>query len=67
MNQSIQITKYKNRHQSKIEKLINNLKLKNYDFNDANGILKIPIPKTETDYEKLSQFVYGISSKNCRH
>ena len=63
MNQSIKITRYKNKYKSKIEELINNLKLKNYDFNDANDILKIPIPKTETDYKKLSQFVIEFPQK----
>ena len=63
MNQSIKITRYKNKYKSKIEELINNLKLKNYDFNDANDILKIPIPKTETYYKKLSQFVIEFPQK----
>ena len=33
------------------------LKLKNYDFKDAATILDIPIPNTETNYNKLSKFV----------
>lgn len=46
-----------------IELLINNLKLKNYDFKDAATILDIPIPNTETNYNKLSKFVMEFPQK----
>ena len=63
MNQSIQLNQYKNKYKAKIIELIDNLKLKKYDFQDIAEILKIPIPKAETDYRKLSQ-CDGISTKN---
>ncbi|WP_407374382.1 AAA family ATPase, partial [Methanobrevibacter sp.] len=40
-----------------------NLKLKKYDFHDITEILNIPIPKTETNYRKLSQFVMEFPQK----
>lgn len=46
-----------------IELLINDLKLKNYDFKDAATILDIPIPNTETNYNKLSKFVMEFPQK----
>lgn len=46
-----------------IELLINDLKLKNYDFKDAATILDIPIPNTETNYNKLSKFVIEFPQK----
>ena len=57
MNKTIEDSGYKNNFKSKIDQLINNLKLKNYDFSDVGEIFNIPIPKTETDYGKLSRFV----------
>ena len=63
MNQSIQDKNYKNKYKAKITELINNLKLKKYDFHNITTILDIPIPKTETDYEKLSQFVMEFPQK----
>lgn len=63
MNQSIQSSNYKNKYKSKITELIDNLKLKRYDFHDITEILNIPIPKTETDYRKLSQFVMEFPQK----
>ena len=49
MNQNIQANNY--------------LKLKKYDFHDITTILDIPIPKTETNYGKLSQFVMEFPQK----
>ena len=63
MNQTIQINQYKNRYKAKISELVDNLKLKKYDFHDITEILKIPIPKTETNYRKLSQFVMEFPQK----
>ena len=63
MNHSIQINQYNNKYKSKISELINNLKLKKYDFHDTSEILKISIPKTETNYRKLSQFVMEFPQK----
>jgi chromosomal replication initiation ATPase DnaA len=63
MNQSIQLNQYKNKYKAKIIELIDNLKLKKYDFQDIAEILKIPIPKAETDYRKLSQFVMEFPQK----
>ena len=63
MNQSIQLNQYNNKYKAKILELIDNLKLKKYDFHDIAEILKIPIPKTETDYRKLSQFVMEFPQK----
>ena len=63
MNQSIQDKNYKNKYKAKITELINNLKLKKYDFHNITTILDIPIPKAETDYEKLSQFVMEFPQK----
>lgn len=63
MNQNIQANNYKNKYKAKITELINNLKLKKYDFHDITTILDIPIPKTETNYGKLSQFVMEFPQK----
>lgn len=63
MNQSIQANNYKNKYKAKITELINNLKLKKYDFHDITTILDIPVPKTETNYGKLSQFVMEFPQK----
>ena len=63
MNQSIQANTYKNKYKAKITELINNLKLKKYDFHDITTILDIPVPKTETNYGKLSQFVMEFPQK----
>lgn len=63
MNQSIQANNYKNKYKAKITELIDNLKLKKYDFHDITTILDIPIPKAETDYGKLSQFVMEFPQK----
>lgn len=63
MNQSIQANNYKNKYKAKITELINNLKLKKYDFHDISTILDMPIPKTETSYGKLSQFVMEFPQK----
>lgn len=63
MNQSIQAKKYKNIYKAKITELIDNLKLKKYDFHDITTILDIPIPKTETNYKKLGQFVMEFPQK----
>ena len=63
MNRSIQSNNYKNKYKAKINELIDNLKLKNYDFHDITTILNIPIPKAETDYGKLSQFVMEFPQK----
>lgn len=63
MNQSIQANNYKNKYKAKITELINNLKLKKYDFHDITTILDIPIPKSETNYGKLSQFVMEFPQK----
>lgn len=52
-----------NKISKQIELLINNLKLKNYDFKDAASILNIPIPSTETNYNKLSKFVMEFPQK----
>ena len=57
MNESIENKNYKLNFQDKINKLINDLKLKKYDFKDAGEILDMPIPNVETDYRKLAQFV----------
>ena len=63
MNQTIQANNYKNKYKAKITELIDNLKLKKYDFHDITEILNIPIPKTETNYRKLSQFVMEFPQK----
>ena len=63
MNKTIQSTNYKNKYKAKINELIDNLKLKKYDFHDVTEILNIPIPKTETNYRKLSQFVMEFPQK----
>ena len=63
MNNSIKSKNYKNKYKLKITELINNLKVKRYDFNDVTEILNIPIPKTETNYRKLSQFVMEFPQK----
>ncbi|WP_407379313.1 AAA family ATPase [Methanobrevibacter sp.] len=63
MNKAILDSDYQNTVKSKINQLINNLKLKNYDFTDAAEIFNIPIPKTETDYGKLSRFVMEFPQK----
>lgn len=63
MNQSIKTNNYKNKYKAKITELINNLKLKKYDFHDITTILDIPIPKSETNYGKLSQFVMEFPQK----
>ena len=63
MNQNMQANNYKNKYKAKITELINNLKLKKYDFHDITTILDIPIPKTETNYGKLSQFVMEFPQK----
>ena len=63
MNQNIQANNYKNKYKAKITELINNLKLKKYDFHDITTILDIAIPKTETNYGKLSQFVMEFPQK----
>ena len=63
MNQSIQANNYKNKYKAKITELINNLILKKYDFHDITTILDIPIPETETNYGKLSQFVMEFPQK----
>ena len=63
MNQSIQAKNYKNKYKAKITELIDNLKLKRYDFHDITEILNIPIPKSETNYRKLSQFVMEFPQK----
>ena len=57
MNKSIQANNYKNKYKAKITELINN------DFHDITTILDIPIPKTETNYGKLSQFVMEFPQK----
>ena len=63
MNQTIQANNYKNKYKAKITELIDNLKLKKYDFHDITEILNIPLPKTETNYRKLSQFVMEFPQK----
>ena len=63
MNQSIKTNNYKNKYKAKITELINNLKLKKYDYHDITTILDIPIPKSETNYGKLSQFVMEFPQK----
>lgn len=63
MNQTIQSKNYKNRYKAKMTELIDNLKLKRYDFHDMTEILNIPIPKTETNYRKLSQFTMKFPQK----
>ena len=63
MNKSIQSNTYKNKYRAKISEIINNIKNKKYDFHDIAEILKIPIPKTETNYRKLSQFVMEFPQK----
>ena len=63
MNKAVTDSDYQNTIKSKINQLINNLKLKNYDFADAAEIFNIPIPKTETDYGKLSRFVMEFPQK----
>lgn len=63
MNQTIQSKNYKNRYKAKMTELIDNLKLKKYDFHDITEILNIPIPKTETNYRKLSQFTMEFPQK----
>ena len=50
MNQTIQASNYKNNYKAKITELVNNLKLKKYDFHDVTEILKIP-------YQKLKQII----------
>lgn len=63
MNQTIQSKNYKNRYKAKMTELIDNLKLKKYDFHDITEILNIPILKTETNYRKLSQFTMEFPQK----
>ena len=63
MNQSIQSNIYKNKYKTKVTGVINNLKLKKFDFQDMEEIFNIPIPKTETNYRKLSQFVMEFPQK----
>ncbi len=43
----------------KIKKIINELKLKDYTFND-NHILDIPIPEIKNNYNKLSKFTMEL-------
>lgn len=63
MNKAIQSKNYKNKYKAKITELIDNLKLKKYDFHDITELLNIPIPKTETNYRKLSQFTMEFPQK----
>ena len=63
MNQSIRNMNYKNDFKDKITYLIDNLKLKNYDFRDATELFNISIPHSETDYGKLSQFAMEFPQK----
>lgn len=63
MNKTIQSKNYKNKYKAKITELIDNLKLKKYDFHDITELLNIPIPKTETNYRKLSQFTMEFPQK----
>lgn len=48
---------------SSIRKLITNIKLKKYDFNEITTILDIPIPHNEEDYKKISKFVMELPQK----
>lgn len=63
MNQSIHNMNYKNLFKDKIVSLINNLKLKNFDFRDAADMFNIPIPHVENNYGKLGQFVMEFPQK----
>jgi hypothetical protein len=63
MNESISDSKYKNKYKHKITQLIDSIKLKKYDFEDVTNIFNIPIPHTETNYRKLSQFVMEFPQK----
>ena len=63
MNENIKYNKYINKYSQIISKLINNLKIRKYNFSDAIDILDIPIPSAETDYRKLSQFVMEFPQK----
>lgn len=63
MNQAIKNNNYKTNFKDKIGHLIDNLKLKKYDFTDAIQILNIPIPNTEENYNKLSRFVMEFPQK----
>lgn len=63
MHESINNQIYKNKFKQKIQELIENIKLKKYDFNEASEIFKIPIPHVESNYRKLSQFVMEFPQK----
>lgn len=63
MNDSVNNQEYTNKYANTIKELIDNVKLKNYDFGKAKEIFKIPIPEVETDYRKLSQFVMEFPQK----
>jgi len=48
---------------SSIRRLITNIKLKKYDFNEITTIMDIPIPHYEDDYKKISKFVMQLPQK----
>ena len=63
MNHAIKNNNYKTNFKDKVNQLIDNLKLKKYDFADAIQVFNIPIPNTETNYKKLSRFVMEFPQK----
>lgn len=46
-----------------LKNIIKGIKLKNYDFKDANSIFNIPIPEIKDNYQELSQFVMELPQK----
>ncbi len=63
MNDSIKDITYQNYFKEQINRLIENLRLKKFNFKDAGEILHISIPALETDYRKLAQFVMEFPQK----
>lgn len=63
MNQAIIDGDYASNFKLKVNQLLDNLKLKNYDFRDVADVFNIPIPNVETDYGKLSRFVMEFPQK----
>lgn len=48
---------------ARFNNLVNSLKLKDYDFSDANNFFEIPLPKIKENYQKLSEFVMEMPQK----
>ena len=48
---------------SQIKAYIQKLQIKDFEFSQATKITEIPIPKTQNNYEKLSEFVMKLPQK----